>query len=117
MDKLCNSLEYIEAYIDDLFIISNCDFEDHLNKVKIVLNKLKVVGFKINTAKSFFASDNLEYLGFHINILDIIQFPDKVQAIKHNTIPINKKRLKSFLGVINYYIYRYGNIDQISRPG
>ena len=37
MIKLLNGLEYIRAYIDNLLIISNGNFKDHLNKVKIVL--------------------------------------------------------------------------------
>ena len=52
-------LEYVRAYIDDLLIISNGNAEDRLNKVKIVLKKLKAAGFKINAEKSFFDGDNL----------------------------------------------------------
>ena len=73
-----NVLEYVRAYIDDLLIISNGNFEDHLNKVKIVLKKLKAAGFKINVQKSF--------------------FPDKVQATKHIAVPTNKKQLRSVIG-------------------
>ena len=29
--------------------------------------------------------------------------PDKVQAIKDIVVPTNKKQLRSFIGVINYY--------------
>ena len=29
--------------------------------------------------------------------------PDKVYAIKHIDVPTNKKQLRSFIGVINYY--------------
>ena len=57
MNELFNGLEYVRAYIGDLLIISNGNFEDHLNKVKIVLK---------NEEKSFFAGDNLKYLGFLI---------------------------------------------------
>ena len=49
MNELFNGLEYIGACIDDLLIISNGNFEGHLNKVKIFLKKLKAAGFKINT--------------------------------------------------------------------
>ena len=45
INKSFNGLEYVRAYFDDLLIISNDNFEDHLNKVKIVLKKLKAVGF------------------------------------------------------------------------
>ena len=37
MNELLNDLEYIRVYIDDLLIIRNSSFQDHLNKVKIVL--------------------------------------------------------------------------------
>ena len=66
MNELFNGLEYVRAYIDDLLIISNGNFQYHLNKVKIVLKKLNAAGFKINAEKSFIARDNLEYVGFKI---------------------------------------------------
>ena len=58
MNELFNGLEYVKVYIDDILIISNGNFKDHLNKVKIVLKELKAAGFKINAEKSFFARDN-----------------------------------------------------------
>ena len=84
-------------------IISNSNFEDHLNKVKILSKKLKAAGFKINAEKSFFAKDNLEYLGFKISRQGMTPFPDKVQAIKYIAVPNNKRQLTSFIGVLNYY--------------
>ena len=51
MNKLFDGLEYLRAYIDDLLIISNGNFEDHLNKGKIVIKKLKATGFRINARK------------------------------------------------------------------
>ena len=75
-NKLFYSNEYVREYIYDLVIISNGNFKDHLKK-------LKVAGFNINAEKSFFARDNLEYLGFKITRKAIMPLPDKVQAIKH----------------------------------
>ena len=65
MNESFYALEYIRAYIYDLLIISNGNFEDHLNNAKIVLKKLlKEAGIKINAKKMFFARDNLDYLDF-----------------------------------------------------
>ena len=81
-NELFKDLEYVRAYIDDdLLIISNGNFEDHLNKVKIDLYKLKTSGFNINSEKSFFTRDNLEYLGFKIPRQGTMPLPDKVRAI------------------------------------
>ena len=71
--------------------------------MKIILKKSKAAGFKINAKKSFFARDNLEYLGFKISRQGIMPLPDKVQAIKDIAVPTNIKQLRSFIGVINYY--------------
>ena len=56
-----NDLEYIKANIDDLLIISNSNFEDHLNKVKIDFIKHKAAGFQINTENRF-SADTIEHM-------------------------------------------------------
>ena len=76
INDLFNGLEYVRAFVDDLSNTSNGSFEDCLNKVKIVIKKLKAVGFKINVEKSFFARDNLEYLGFQKTRQGIMPLPD-----------------------------------------
>ena len=54
MNELFNGLEYVRAYIDDILIISNGNFDDHLSKVKIVLRKLKAADLKISAEKIIF---------------------------------------------------------------
>ena len=66
MIELFNGLEYIRTYIDDLLIISNISFDDHIKKLDKVLSKLNQNGFKVSAEKSFFARNELEYLGFRI---------------------------------------------------
>ena len=57
MNGLFNGIEYVRVYIYYLLIISNSNFEDHLNKLKIVLKKLKGAGFNIS-AKNRFSLEN-----------------------------------------------------------
>ena len=82
MNELFIGLEYVRAYIDDLLVISNGSFEDHLNKLDVVFKKLQDAGFKVNAKKSFFAQSELEYLGFKITRSGIMPLSDKVQATK-----------------------------------
>ena len=103
MNELFIGLEYVRAYIDDLLVISNGSFEDHLNKLNVVFQKLQDAGFKVNAEKSFFAQSELEYLGFKITRSGIMPLPDKVQAIQNIAEPKTKKQLRSFIDVINYY--------------
>ena len=54
VNELLYGLEHVRAYIFDLLIISDRNFDDHLNKVKIVLKKQKAAGFKINANNSIY---------------------------------------------------------------
>ena len=51
MNELSNGLEYVRTYIDDLLIISNKSFEDHIIKLVKVLSKLNQKGFGVNVEK------------------------------------------------------------------
>ncbi len=56
------SLDYVQAYIDDLLIITRGTLDDHLFKVETVLARLREAGLKVNAAKSFFCTHKIEYL-------------------------------------------------------
>ncbi len=51
MMELMESLEYVQAYIDDLLRISRGSLEDHLEKLEEVLKRLCEVGLKVNAEK------------------------------------------------------------------
>ena len=102
MNKLFNGLAYVSTYNDDLLLISNKSLEDHIEKLHKVVSNLKLAGFKVNAERSFFARNELEYLGFKITREGIMPLPDEVEAIKNIAVPITKKQLRSFIGSINY---------------
>ena len=64
MMDLMASLEYVRAYIDDLLIITRGTLDDHIEKIEIVLARLRDAGLKVNAAKSFFCTHEIEYLGY-----------------------------------------------------
>ena len=103
MSELFADLEHVRTYIDDLLVISNGTYEDHLIKLDKVLKRLREAGLKVNAKKSFFAESKLEYLGFLITRNGIMPLPKKVEALQNIAVPKNKKQLRSFIGLINYY--------------
>ena len=103
MGDLFADLEHVRTYIDDLLVISNGTFEDHLDKLNEILNRLRKAGLKVNAKKSFFAENKLEYLGFLITRNGIMPLPKKVEALQNIAVPKTKKQLRSFIGLINYY--------------
>ena len=103
MAELFQGLEFVQAYIDDLLICTNDSFQDHLDKLDLVLRKLGEAGLKVNANKSFFGRHELEYLGYWISREGVQPLPKKVEAILNIAPPKNKKELRGFIGIVNYY--------------
>ncbi len=62
--ELMESLEYVQAYIDDLICILRNSLKDHLEKLVEVLRRLRDAGLKVNADKSTFCAVEIEYLGY-----------------------------------------------------
>ena len=103
MSNIFRDLDYIREYIDDLLITSNGSLEDHLAKVETVLKRLRKAGLKVNASKSKFCRHEVEYLGYLITRNGLKPLPKKVEAIHNMAAPKNRKQLRSFLGLVNYY--------------
>ena len=58
MGELMGDLEHVRAYIDDLLIVTKGSYEDHLNKVHEVFQRLTKAGVKVNATKSSFTKQN-----------------------------------------------------------
>ncbi len=102
MMDLMEALEYVRAYIDDLLVITRGTLEDHLAKLGEVLRRLREAGLKVNAAKSFFCTHEIEYLGYILTRGGIKPQPKKVQAILALNPPNSVKELRHFLGMVQY---------------
>jgi hypothetical protein len=100
---LMASLEFVQAYMDDLLIITRGILDEHLQKMETVLTRLRDAGLKVNTAKSLFYAHEIEYLGCILTREGIKPQPKKGQAILALNLPNNVKELRHFLGMVQYY--------------
>ncbi len=75
------SLEYKQAYLDDLLCISRSSFEDHLGKLDKGLRGLCNAGLKVNAEKMTFCALEIEYLGYILTRDGIKPQSNEVQAI------------------------------------
>jgi hypothetical protein len=64
MSTLVQDMEYVKTYLDDLFILTNSSFKDHLLKLELVLARLSTAGMRVNISKSKFFAEQIEYLGY-----------------------------------------------------
>jgi RNase H-like domain found in reverse transcriptase len=69
----------------------------------MVLARLSTAGLRINTSKSKFFSEQVEYLGYWITRKGIQPVQSKVEAILKIKAPTTRKELCHFIGIVNYY--------------
>jgi Reverse transcriptase (RNA-dependent DNA polymerase) len=103
MSKHIQDMEYVKTYLDDLLILSNKNFNDHLLKLEMVLARLSTAGMRINASKSKFFAEQIEYLGYWITRQGIQPVHSKVKAILNIKAPNTRKELRQFIGIANYY--------------
>ncbi|MCP4746766.1 MAG: hypothetical protein GY874_11595, partial [Desulfobacteraceae bacterium] len=103
MTGLMSDLEYVRSYIDDLLIIWNDSFKDHLTKLEKVFKKMHKAGLEVNCAKSTFGIDKCKYLGYFLTRQGIKPQSKKIKSILAINSPQNVKELHSFLGIVQYY--------------
>jgi hypothetical protein len=103
MSELMESLEFVRAYLDNLLCISKLSLEDHLDKLDVVLRRLRDAGLKVNAAKLTFSALEIEYLGYVLTRDGINSQSNKVQAILMIKPTTGVKQLRHFLGMVQYY--------------
>lgn len=92
----------ISTYLDDLIIASKT-FEDHLEKLDMVFQRLSKHNLKVNPAKCQLAKNEITYLGFQVKEGKILPETRNINSISKFPIPKNKKAVRSFLGLCNFY--------------
>jgi hypothetical protein len=75
--------DFIQAYLDDILIITKGSYKDHIQKVAEVLKHLQAAGLQVNLPKSKIAIQELEYLGYWLTPQGIRPMSNKVESNKN----------------------------------
>jgi hypothetical protein len=94
MLKLSQDMKYVKTNLDDLLLLTNNIYVDHLIRLEMVRARLSTV----NASKSNFFSERIEYLGYWITRKGIQPVYKKVEVIIKIKAPKSKRllRLRSF---------------------
>lgn len=89
-------------YIDDCLIFSN-SFEEHVQHIDQLMTAIKEEGFRLKLLKCDFARNSVKYLGHILSTNKVQPINDNLRAIRDFERPKNVKKLRSWLGKINFY--------------
>lgn len=81
MSHVLGDLPYVRTYLDDVLLLTNGTYEDHCEKLRIVLDCLDNCNFCCRPDKCKFTVDNIECLGYLLTRRGLTPQPKKVEAI------------------------------------
>lgn len=96
------SFQSLLLYLDDIIIFSS-SFEEHLQRLELVLTCLQKNQLKLKLSKCHFFQPEVKYLGHVVSASGVAADPEKVKAVEEWKQPTTTKELRSFLGFASYY--------------
>jgi hypothetical protein len=102
MSKLFRDTSYVKTSFDEMLILTNFTFEDHLTKFEMVLVRLSTASMRVNASKSKFYANQIEYLGYWITKSGIQTVQSTVEAILKIKAQTNREERRQFIGIVNY---------------
>lgn len=117
MQSTMNDLVFqiLLVYLDDLLIYSR-DFDEHLERLQVVFDRLRDVGLKLNPKKCTLARSRVEYLGYTVSGAGIATSEGKINAVSSWPTPRTLRELRSFLGFASYYRRFVDGFAKIAQP-
>jgi len=88
----------------------------HLHHLKRVLTRIADAQLTLNLKKCAFANAELDFLGHHIGLNSVQPRMQKVEALLRFPQPVNKKHVRSFLGLAGYYRKFLSHYSQVTLP-
>ena len=101
IDQVLRGLYFAYTYIDDVLIASSSE-EEHWQHLIQVFDRFKEYGVIINPDKCQLGVHSLQFLGHIVDKDGIRPLECKVSAVRDFPVPKSHRKLREFLGLVNY---------------
>ena len=102
-------------YLDDIIVYSKT-FDEHLENLKTVLERLKGINLKLNLKKCNLLCKKVAFLGHEVSEQGIATDPAKSQSVKDWPEPKSVTEVRQFVGLASYYRKFIPNFATICTP-
>ena len=91
-------------------------FEQHLERLNLVLDRLRVANLKVKPSKCHFFQEKVKFLGSVVSSEGIEPDPDKLSAVSEWPVPQTLTELRAFVALASYYRRHVKGFAGIARP-
>ncbi|XP_037503479.1 uncharacterized protein LOC119378389 [Rhipicephalus sanguineus] len=102
MNEVTRGLLFVFVYLDDILVASKTP-EEHENHLRLLLKRLDEHGLVLKPQKCIFGVEALDFLGHRITPQGILPLESRVQAVREFPTPTSFRKLREFLGQINFH--------------
>ncbi len=104
------------SYVDDLGLYAT-SFDEYLQRLETMLQRLDSVDIRLNGAKCEFGHGqrSMQFLGHTVSEAGIAHTPSRIEAVKQMAVPTTRTQLRSFLGMCNYFRDSVANLGPITK--
>lgn len=102
-------------FIDDVIIFSRT-YEEHLERLNLVFQRIREANLKLSPNKCYFFKDKVKYCGHVVSEAGVETDPEKVTKVSQWPIPTSPEDVRRFIGFVGYYRRFIRNFSQIARP-
>ena len=89
--------------VNKMALVEENDWQENLEILAEVLGKLHKYNLHLKLSKCEFLKPELVYLGLRIIAESLQPAEEKINAVKRASTPTNVSKLRSFLGMVQYY--------------
>ena len=115
INQVLHGLDYSFPYVDDI-LVGSVNEDEHLLQLREIFQRLQDYGIAIHPEKCQFGKEELEFLGHTINANGIFPIKSKVKVISDFPKPMTQRKLREFLGMVNFYRRFIKNCSTILQP-
>ena len=108
-------LRFLVIYLDDLLLYSRT-FEEHLEALRKVFNRLRESNLKLRAAKTQLARTELKFLGFRVSSEGIKADARICDDVREFPRPTTVKQTRGFLGLAQFYKRFMKDYAKITKP-
>ncbi|KRX24114.1 Retrovirus-related Pol polyprotein from transposon 17.6 [Trichinella nelsoni] len=103
------------VYLDDIVIFGRT-FQEHLNNLAEVLQRIRQYGLKLKPAKCRLCAKEIPFLGHIVSRDGVRTDPSKTEKVASWPTPTSTSEVRTFLGIASYYRQFVKSFASIARP-
>ena len=117
MELALQGLQWVTCliYIGDVIVFGK-DFDQHMQRLEEVLDRIKKAGFKLKASKSYLLQKEVIFLGHVVSGEGIKPSPTNVTKVVDWPTPKTAKQVKQFVAMASYYRRYVRNFASTARP-